>query len=232
MAAADLALVRCHSADVVGMLLDEVCVQVVERLAHLLGVLLVDAEDDRLGEAVGPAEEVGEVLGDGVGTRAQGDFAFEVLRVVLVVGDLPPVAVALALSRPPARGVHFGDDSMNAVGGEEPVVDALAQAVGVDGVPEVVVGVAVLFAQRSRRHAELVGGLEVVEDLPPVAVVACAAAMALVDDDEVEEVARVLAVESRPRLVFGDGLVDGEVHLAALHDRAALDLEPSVPERR
>ena len=66
------------------------------------------------------------------------------------------------------------------------------------------------------RHAELEGRLEVVQDLPPVALVPGAAPMALVHDDEVEEIGRILAVEARPALVLGDGLVDGEVHLPAL----------------
>ena len=120
---------------------------------------------------------------------------------------------------------------MDAVGGEEAVVDALAQAVGVDRVAEVVVGVAVVLAQRRRGHADLEGGLEVFEDLAPVALVAGAAAVALVDDDQVEEVGRVLAVEARAALVLGDRLVDGEVHLAALDGLAACDLPAGVAER-
>ena len=135
-------------------------------------------------------QEVGEVPGDRLGARAQRDDPLEVLRPILVVGNLAAVAVELALARPPAGGVPVGDDAMHAVGREEAVVDALPQAVGVDRVAEVAVGVAVVLAQRRGRHAELVGRLEVLEDLAPVALVAGAAAMALVDDDEVEEVAR------------------------------------------
>ena len=121
---------------------------------------------------------------------------------------------------------------MHAVGREESVLDALAQTVGVDRVAEVAVGVAVVLAQRRRRHAELIGRLEVFKDLAPVALVAGAAAMALVDDDQVEEVGRVLRCTGRARLVLGDGLVDGEVHLAALVHLAVLDLPAGVAERR
>ena len=135
------------------------------------------------------------------------------------------------MAGPPAGGVPRGDDAMDAVGGEEAVVDALPQAVGVERVAEVAVGVAVVLAQRGGRHAELVGGLEVLEDLAPVALVAGAAAMALVHDDQVEEVGRVLAVEAGAALVLGDGLVDGEVHLAALAGLAVLDLAAGVAER-
>ena len=115
------------------------------------------------------------------------------------------------------------------VGGQKAVVDALRQAVGVDGIAEVVVGVAVVLAQGRGRHPELVGRLEVFEDLAPVAIVAGAAPVALVHDDQVEEVRGVLPVEPGPALVLGEGLVDGEVHLAAL-DGFALDLVAGVPE--
>ena len=103
--AADVALVGGDAADVVRVLLHEVGVQVVERAPHLVGVLLVDAEDDRLGEAVGLLQEVGEVRGDGLGAGPQRDDALEVLGLVLLVGDLAAVAVELALARAPAGGV-------------------------------------------------------------------------------------------------------------------------------
>ena len=150
-----------------------------------------------------------------------------------LVGDLAAVAVELALaraaSRPhPASVTH----PMDPVGRQEAVVDALPQAVGVDRVAEVGVGVAVVLAQRRGGHAELVGRLEVLQDLAPVAVVAGAAPVALVHDDQVEEVRRILPVQPRPALVLGDGLVDGEVHLPALGRLAVLDLAAGVAERR
>ena len=52
---------------------------------------------------------------------------------------------------------------------QKAVVNALSQAVGVNGVAEVQVGVAILVAQRRGGHADLVGGGEVFEDLAPVA---------------------------------------------------------------
>ena len=118
---------------------------------------------------------------------------------------------------------------MDAVGREEPVLDALLEAVGVQRVAKVGVGVSVVVAKRSRRHAELGGGLEVFEDFAPVAVVARAASMTLVHDHEVEEVRAVLPIEARTVRVARDRLVGGEVHLAAQHG-FALDLVPGVAE--
>ena len=197
-------------------MLDQIGIEVVEGGAHFVGVFLVDAEDDGLGEAVGLFQEIGEVAGDGFGAGSERDDALEVGRLIFVVGNLAAVAVEVAFARAPAGGIPFGDDAVNAIGGEEAVVDALAQAVGVDRIAEVEVGVAVFVAQRRGRHAELIGGLEVFEDFAPVAVVPGAAAMAFVDDDEVEEVRGEFFVKAGAAFVFGDGLVDGEIHFAAL----------------
>ena len=90
----------------------------------------------------------------------------------------------------------------------------------------------VVGAQRRGRHSELHGRAEVLEDLAPVALLPRAAAVALVDDDEVEEVGRELAVQARTDLVVGDRLVGREVHLAALASVAADDLVSRVAERR
>ena len=232
VSAADVAFIGGHATHVVGVLLDEVGVEVAERLAHLAGVLLVDAEDDRLAVAVGARQVVGEVARHRLRAGAQRHHALEVGGRVLLVGDRVAVAVELALARAPAGGVPLGDNTVHTVRGEEAVVDALPQAVGVDRCAEVGVGIDVVLALRRRRHADLVGGREVLEDLAPVALVLGTAAVTLIDDHEVEEVGRVLAVEPGPSLVTGDRLVDGEVHLAALHHDATLDLVARVAERR
>ena len=52
-------------------------------------------------------------------------------------------------------------------------------------------------ALRRGGQAELHGGREIFEDVAPVAFVVRAAAMALVDDDEVEEVRRIVAEVGR-----------------------------------
>jgi len=74
--------------------------------------------------------------------------------------------------------------------------------------------------------------LEVTQDFAPVAVVLGAAAMALIDDDQIEEIFRVFLVKSRPVFVLGDRLVNCEVQLAALVDFAVLDFPARVAERR
>ena len=70
---------------------------------------------------------------------------------------------------------------------------------------------------------------EVFENFPPIALVPRASPMALVDNDEVEEIRRKLTVQSRPLLVPRDSLIGSEVHLAAFY-RFSLDLPAGIPE--
>ena len=109
---------------------------------------------------------------------------------------------------------------------EEAVVDAVLERVDVDRLAEVGVGVHVVLALGRGGEAELHGGREVVEDAAPVAFVVRAAAMALVDDDEVEEVRRILAEVGRRLAVLRrtahERLEDGEEQAAVLRHLALL----------
>ena len=73
------------------------------------------------------------------------------------------------------------------VGREEAVVDALLQRVGVDRLAEVVDVRDVFGFLRRGGQADLGGAGEVVEDFAPGGILRGAAAMALVDHDQVEE---------------------------------------------
>jgi hypothetical protein len=70
---------------------------------------------------------------------------------------------------------------------QEAVIDALTQAVLVDRVAEIAIGVSRFDAQRRRRHAKLVRRFKILEDHTPGAVVAGAAAVTLVDNHQVEK---------------------------------------------
>ena len=108
------------------------------------------------------------------------------------------------------------------VGREEAVLDALLERVGVDRLAEVVdVGDVFGFLRRGG-EADLRGGGEVVEDLAPGGILGGAAAVALVDDDQVEEAGRELAEELLALLRAGDGLVEAEIDLVGGVDAALL----------
>ena len=110
-------------------------------------MFLVHAKDDRFGEAVGLLQEVREVAGDRLGSRAQRDDPLEILRPVFIIRDGAAVAVEFVLARPPPGSIPFGDDAMHPVGSKKAVVDALPQAVFVNRIAEIAVGVAVVVAQ-------------------------------------------------------------------------------------
>ena len=131
---------------------------------------------------------------------------------------------------PPSRCVPFGNDAVNSIRRQKTILDTLTQTVGVDRVAEVSIGIAIFFPQRCRRHAQLKGRLEVTQDLAPIALILGAAAMTFVDDDQVEEVLGVFLIKSGTVLVFGDGLVDREVHLAPFIHFAVLNLPSSIAE--
>ena len=71
-------------------------------------------------------------------------------------------------------------------------------------------------------EADLRGAGEVFEDLAPGRILGGAAAMALVDDDQVEEAGRELAEELLPLLRAGDRLIEAEIDLVGGVDAALL----------
>ena len=77
-----------------------------------------------------------------------------------------------------------------------------------------------------RREAKLNRWREVFKDVAPGAFVICSPAMALIDDDEIEEVGRVFAKVRRRFAVLGwpahEGLENGEEDTPVLRDFALL----------
>ena len=107
---------------------------------------------------------------------------------------------------------------------EKPVVDPFLERVGVDRLAKVGVGIDVVLPLRRRRETELHRRREVVEDAAPVAFVVRTAAMALVNDDEIEKVRRIFAEVGRGHTVLGRArhkrLEDGEEQAGILRHRA------------
>ncbi len=105
------------------------------------------------------------------------------------------------------------------------------QRVGVDRIAEVLDVGNVLGFLRRGGQADLRGGGEVLQHLAPGGVVGGAAAMALVHDDQVEEVRRELLVDVLLFLGAGDGLVERKVDLKRLVGGAVGDLGHRLAER-
>ena len=135
-------------------------------MAHALGGSLVGAEDDGLGHAVGVEQIVGDARRDLADAVLEHDIVVVVGVIVDAVLDFLAEEVELALARTPAIAdvrLHVDDAERR----EEAVIDALPQAVGVDGLAEVVDVRDIGRLLRCGRHANLDGRVEVVEDLAP-----------------------------------------------------------------
>src|SRR5947207_1291865 len=117
---------------------------------------------------------------------------------------------------------------MDTIGGKETILDALPQAVLVERIAEVEVGVARVFAQGRCGHAELIGRLKVFEDYPPCTVIASAAPVTFVHDDEIEEIASESFEQPHSTFVLSQSLIEGEVHLAAVHNLTGFNLVACV----
>src|ERR1019366_2014315 len=93
------------------------------------------------------------------------------------------------------RGINVviqrGLNLLHLEGREKTVIDALLERVYEHRVAEVGVGINIVFALGGGGESELHGGGEVFQDSTPVAFAVGAAAMALVNDDEIEEVGRI-----------------------------------------
>ena len=74
---------------------------------------------------------------------------------------------------------------------------------------------------RRRGQADLRGGGEIFEDFAPRRILGGAAAMALVDHDQVEEAGRELAEQLLPFLRAGDRLIEAEIDLVGMCRSAA-----------
>ena len=77
---------------------------------------------------------------------------------------------------------------------EKAVLYALFQRVAIHRLAKVVVCVRVLLTARRCRHAKLTGIVEILHQLSPFALVVSTSTMALVNNDEVKEILRVLRV--------------------------------------
>ncbi len=183
----------------------------------------VFTEDDRLGEGIGCLEQLHDPPGYQFRALVEDEDAVHVLLVEGAVFDLLPEVVPHPRRRCPSVDVFVDIDTDHFIGGEEAVLDALLQTVGVNGLAEVVdIGDVLRFLGR-RRHAELNGAGKIIEDLPPGGIIGGAAPVALVDDDHVEEIRGdvpeylVCLVLSRNRLIESQVDFIGRVDLPVLH---------------
>src|SRR5437764_1292488 len=132
MATPDFSFSGSNPADVIGVLLDEIGIEFHQSAAHFEGMFLVNTEDDGFCEPIGIFEEIGEMVGNGLGPLAQCHYAFEVTGFVEFVGNLAAVAVLVFAAGTPAGGIIGRDYPMNTIRSEESILNALAKAIAID----------------------------------------------------------------------------------------------------
>ena len=72
------------------------------------------------------------------------------------------------------------------------------------------------------------GLIEPFKNFAPVAVIACAAAMTLVDDNQVEKILRIIFVKAVSYLVASNRLINCEIYVATFADFSSADLEAGI----
>ncbi len=182
---APLSVVRRHAHAVIWVFAR---LELIDEVAHQQRVGLVRAEDQRLFVLVDLRQEDFHAL----------LFAFADLDAAVEVRFLVKLArLDLAFHHGVGGGVNVVINRrlnlLHLERREEAVVDPFLERVDIDRLAEVGVGVHVVLPFRRRGQAELHRRREVIEDAAPVAFVVRAAAMALINDDEIEEVRRILA---------------------------------------
>src|SRR5438552_2144964 len=119
---------------------------------------------------------------------------------------------------------------MNAIWRKKSVFDPLTQTVLVDRIPEVEIRVAVVITKRCGSHAELSSWFEVFKNLAPVTLVARAAAMTFIDDDQVEKVRRVFFIQALAPFIFCQRLINRKIDFTTFYRLAIFDLRACIAE--
>ena len=198
-------------------------------MAHGVCMFLVYAEHNSFGKTIGFPHKFSQMSRNGFSSFSKRYHAFKILGLVFVVGDFSAISIQVVLARSPSHSVPSGHDPVDSVGCKEPILDALSKTIGINRIPEIFVGVSIVFAKWRRRHAELKGRVKILQYFTPITGVSCASPVALVHDDEVEKVPWVFLVETWPSFIFCNGLVNGKVHFATLIGFPIFNFPTGVP---
>ena len=211
-----LGIVAGDAHDVARIFVHQVGVFVDQRLPHPRRVGRVFAEDDGLLHAVATGLEIVTYpFGNARGAVVDDERAVEVFLVVETVFDQIAKLVNLAGHRAVAFDVNVEMYLDDFVGREKAVANALLEAVGVDRRAEVV-AVRNVFGFLGRcGHADLGGCAEVREDFAPRGIVRCAAAMTLINDDQIKESRAEFFEQFLSLFRAGDGLIKPEINLVS-----------------
>ncbi len=112
--------------------------------AHVQRMFLVHAKNDRLVKAVGALEIFSQVSGDDFCAGEQRNQPLEILCPIQIRRYLAPETVQHTRVNLQSAGIHIRDDAIHPVGRQETIFNALPQAVGVNRVAKIIIGVDVI----------------------------------------------------------------------------------------
>ena len=182
------AVVAGDAHHVVGIFPAELGIHLDEQFAHLERIFGFGTEDDGLGHGTDDLEHLGDASGDDDFALGDAQGAADVAAHKEVLLDPLTFEIDFIRLGNIAFEIDREERARDAIGRQEAVLDALLEAIDIDGRPEVVdVGGAFGILGRGS-HTDLNGFAEIVENLLPFGVLLDRRAMTLVDDDEVEEV--------------------------------------------
>ena len=150
-------------------------------------MLFIGTENNGFAHAVGIHQVGGDLLRHLANTILEYDIIIVVGIIVDAILYLISIDIALTSGGSPF-GADVGGDVDHPEGGEEAIIDALLEAIGIDRLAKVGNRGLVLCLFGGGGHTELCCSLEVLEDHFPRAIITSTASMALIDDDQVEEV--------------------------------------------
>ena len=203
-----------------------------QHITHLGGFLLVGTEDDGFGIFAQVLELLLNLNSNGYLTLVDIELASEIRSFVHTHGHFVAFGVFLAELDNIAVDIHIEMHTRDAIGRKETVLDALLEAIGVYGFVEVVEVVGILLAFGRSGQTNLRGAAEVFEHLAPCGVLLGTAAVALVNDDEVEEVRVELQVRLLLVILVADELlVERHVQFVGRIELLACDLGHNLLER-
>ena len=202
--------------------------RIYERLAHSLGVSLVDAKHDGFLHRIGFAHVLNDFFGDELCARIDDHMSVIIGSAVYTVFHRITAPVAYHVTWTPLY-IFVENITNDFIRSEETIFNTLFERVGINGSAKIFKIIRVISSLGSRRQTNVRCTCVVVENRAPQCVVSGDASVALVHDDEIKEVWREL-LELFCFFATHQPLIKCDVHLVRRINFEAVDLRYGIAE--
>ena len=183
-------------------MLHQIGVEIVQRDAHALGVILVGAEHNRFLHSICALEELRYLFRNFICAVFEDNVVVKVTIGINTIFNNLTILVQLIFIRPPTIAnvcANIDDPKWS----KKTVFDSFAQAVGIDRLAEIIDVGYILGFFRCGGHADLRCRGEIVENPAPIAVSFCGATVALIYDNKIKKVLLKQRSKSHDGIIFG-----------------------------